>query len=84
LLTGAAATIATGIGASLIISGVSQLLTPTPKYDTGSDEEQKQSYVFSGPVNTSAQGQAVPLGYGRMIIGSAVISMGLTVQELPT
>jgi predicted phage tail protein len=72
------------IGAGLVLGGIAQMLTPTPKYETGSDEEQRQSYIFSGPVNTSAQGTAVPVGYGRMIVGSIVASMGLTVQELPT
>lgn len=73
------------IGAALALGGVAQMLTPTPKYATGSDEgEQKQSYVFSGPVNTSIQGAPVPIGYGRMTIGSSVISMGMSVQELPT
>lgn len=71
------------IGLSLALGGVAQMLTPTPKYQSGSDEERKQSYIFTGAVNTSAQGNAVPIGYGRMVVGSQVISMGLTVQELP-
>lgn len=72
------------VGLGLILGGVAQMLTPTPKYETGSDEERKQSYAFSGPVNTSTQGTAVPVGYGRMIVGSAVLSMGISVEELPT
>lgn len=71
-------------GIALTAGGVAQMLAPTPKYAAGSDEEQKQSYIFSGAVNTTAQGNCVPIGYGRMVVGSQVISMGITVQELPT
>jgi len=41
------------------------------------------SYVFNGAVNTTAQGHPVPVGYGRMIVGSAVISAGIDVDEIP-
>ena len=41
------------------------------------------SYTFSGPVNTTAQGQPVPVGYGRLIVGGAVISAGITTEEIP-
>jgi predicted phage tail protein len=34
-------------------------------------------------VNTTAQGHPVPVGYGRMIVGSAVISAGIDVDEIP-
>ena len=77
------AQVALGVGASLVLGGVSQLLAPQPKYQAASDDDSQPSYVFSGPTNTSAQGTAVPLGYGRFIVGSAVVSLGLTVQELP-
>jgi predicted phage tail protein len=36
----------------------------------------------NGSVNTSAQGYPVPVGYGRMIVGSAVISAGIVAEEL--
>jgi predicted phage tail protein len=72
------------IGAALALGGVAQMLTPTPKTPGSDSTDTAQSYYFSGPVNTSVQGGAVPVGYGRMIVGSSVISMGLSVQELPT
>lgn len=40
------------------------------------------SYVFNGAVNTTAQGHPVPLGYGRMRVGSAVISAGIVTEEI--
>lgn len=76
--------IAGAIGVGLVLNGVAGLLAPKTSYDAGSDAEQKQSYIFNGATNTSQQGGCVPLGYGRMIVGSVVASMGISVQELPT
>jgi predicted phage tail protein len=79
LLTGAAATIAIGVGTSLIVGGVSGLLAPKPKtIEPPNGPNEKPSYAFNGPVNTTVQGNPVPIGYGRMIVGSAVISAGIT------
>lgn len=74
------------IGLSLALGGVAQMLAPKPKHQAGSDasDDQKQSYVFSGPVNSSQQGVGVPIVYGTMTIGSVVASTGLDVRELPT
>ena len=35
------------------------------------------SYAFDGAVNTTRQGNPVPICYGSMIVGSQVISAGL-------
>ena len=73
----------TGIGASLVLGGVAQLLTPTPKVPTGPDTQNdpRKSYSFSGIQNTSRQGVPVPIVYGETIVGSVVISAGIdTVQ----
>jgi predicted phage tail protein len=84
LLTGTAATIAIGVGASLVLGGVSSMLAPKPKtMEPGNRPENKPSYNFNGPVNTIAQGNPVPVGYGRMIVGGAVISAGITTEEIP-
>lgn len=73
--------VAFGIGVSLALGGVAQLISPPPKAE-GPQEQDPPSYVFDGAVNTQAQGQPVPIGYGRMIVGSAVISAGLTVDDI--
>ena len=66
------------VGTSLIIGGVSQMLAKTPKVQAGADRpDNKPSYAFDGPVNTTAQGNPVPLAYGRILAGSQVISAGL-------
>lgn len=74
--------IAAGVG--LIVGGVVQLLTPIPKIGAPEERpENKPSYLFSGAINTTAQGQPVQLLYGRIITGSAVISAGISVEEIP-
>lgn len=71
------------IGAVLALGGVAQLLTPLPKSgDPNEDEANRPNNVFDGPVNTTAQGQPVSVGYGRLEIGSAVISAGIDVDDV--
>ena len=74
----------TSIGVSMALGGVSQMLFSPPQAQSGGMErpENKPSYAFDGAVNTAAQGNPVPLCYGRMIVGSQVISAGLTVEQL--
>ena len=71
-------------GVAMVAGGVVQLLTPipdTPQPEEGS--ENRASFLFNGSVNTSAQGYPVPVGYGRMIVGSAVISAGIDTDDIP-
>jgi len=70
-------------GATLLLGGVAQLLTPTPKVAQGADnqDDPRKSYSFSGIQNTSRQGTPVPIVYGETLVGSVVISAGIdTVQ----
>lgn len=77
--------VAFSIGTSLVLGGIAQMLTPTPKAQGPQERpENKPSTQFNGPVNTTAQGQPVPVGYGRLIVGSAVISAGINAKEQPT
>jgi predicted phage tail protein len=72
-----------GVGASLILGGVAQLLTPVPRPPQGgnSDQDPRKSYSFSGIQQTSRQGTPVPIVYGETLVGSVVISAGIdTVQ----
>lgn len=74
-------TIAT-FGLGLVMSGVGSLLSPTmktPKADGG-----LKSAIFNGPVNIAEQGGPVPLVFGKMMIGSTVISASLDVENDPT
>jgi predicted phage tail protein len=71
------------LGASLVLGGVAQLLTPIPKVPTGPDTQgdPRKSYSFSGIQNVSRANVPVPIVYGETIVGSLVISAGIdTVQ----
>ncbi|EEO27715.2 tail assembly protein [Oxalobacter paraformigenes] len=70
--------ILSNIGFMLMMSGITQMLSPQPKgLSARNSPANEPSYTFNGVVNTTAQGGPVPLGYGRMIVGSAVISAGI-------
>lgn len=68
-------------GVSLMASGVSGLLAKSAETMDANPVERKPSYLFNGPVNTIAQGGCVPVGYGRLTVGSQVISGGIRVDE---
>ncbi len=70
-------------GAGLLLGGVVELLSPVPRAPKVPEKpENTPSYVFNGPVNTTAQGHPVPVGYGRMTVGGALISAGISVRQL--
>ena len=71
------------MGASLVLGGLVSMLSPSPNMDISQSPEHKASYIFSGAVNTMNQGLPVPVGYGELVIGSAVISVGITSTEIP-
>lgn len=72
-----------GMGFSMMMGGVSQMLFAPPKPAGPPDRpENKPSYVFDGAINTAAQGNPVPVCYGKLIVGSQVISAGLAVDQI--
>jgi predicted phage tail protein len=73
------------IGASLVLGGVAQLISPQQTYSSaerGKEAARFESFTFSGITNTVQQGLPVPIVYGRAYIGSSVISSGLDVDQL--
>lgn len=69
-------------GTSMVLGGVMQMLSPQPKgLSMGQDPDNKPSYAFGGPVNTTAQGNPVGVLYGQREIGGAVISAGIYAEE---
>ena len=68
---------AQGAGMSLAMTGITEMLTPKGLSARDGPKNRRFRTPFNGPVNTTAQGNPVPVGYGRMIIGSAVISAGI-------
>lgn len=81
--TMSATSILTGIGISMMLGGVVQLLTPQPKFNAGksSSAENKPNYGFGGPVNTNAVGYPVPVLLGEREIGGAVINAGIYSED---
>lgn len=70
------------MGVSLSLGGVVQMLSPQQRaLSTRDRPENGASYNFNGPVNTTAQGNPVPILYGRMIVGSATISAGIFSED---
>lgn len=71
-------------GAAMAIGGVVQMLSPQPRgLSVRQDADNKPSYAFGGAVNTTAQGNPVPLFYGldRREIGGAIISAGIYTED---
>ena len=76
-------TAAIGIGAALVLSGVSDMLFPLPEPQKFNSEEDPQlSFNFSGVQNTSRAGTPVPIVYGEIITGSVVISAAIDVNQV--
>jgi predicted phage tail protein len=71
------------MGLALAMSGVAQMLAPRPPSPGATPEKPQNTpnLAFDGAVNTMGQGGPVPLGYGRMIIGSQVISVGFSTNN---
>ncbi|WP_448652706.1 tail assembly protein [Pseudomonas fluorescens] len=73
---------AASVGMSMAMGGVMQLISPMPKGLGSMDRpENRPSYSFNGPVNTSIQGSPVGLLYGELTVGSAVVSAGIYAQD---
>ena len=71
------------LGVALVLSGVAQAISPQPDLDSTLDESvQLESFTFSNVVNTSRQGMPCPIAYGRLFVGSAVLSSGLDVDQV--
>ncbi|MDK6382393.1 MULTISPECIES: tail assembly protein [Citrobacter freundii complex] len=70
------------IGAAMMVGGVAQMLSPQPGgLSSKQDADNKASYAFGGVTNTTAQGNPVPLAYGKRRIGGAIISAGIYVED---
>ena len=71
------------LGASLVLSGVSDMLFPLPKpKEFKSEQDPQLSFSFSGTQNTSRAGTPVPIVYGEIVTGSVVISGAVDTQQV--
>jgi predicted phage tail protein len=76
-----------GLGMTALgISSVVSSRVDTPKsgpgsYDSRELADNRPSFLFNGPVNRVEQGGAVPMVFGRMRVGSVVVSAGLSAEN---
>ena len=71
------------IGIGLVLTGVSEMLTPLPKRsEFNSEEDPRLSYSFGGTQQTGRAGTPVPLVYGEIFTGSVVISGGIDTEQV--
>ena len=71
------------IGLFLTLTGIATAISPQPELNSTLDESvQLESFTFSNVVNTSRQGMPCPIAYGRLFVGSAVLSSGLDVDQV--
>lgn len=69
-------------GLMMLVGGIVEMISARPKKKDQGVREDKTSYFFDGPVNTTQQGVPVPLIYGRVLVGSHPISAKITVDQL--
>jgi predicted phage tail protein len=68
-------------GFALILGGVSQLLTPTPNFNTNSEGDSRGSNIFAGNAVAATQGAAVGLVYGRAMVTPMPISLSFSAKD---
>jgi len=68
---------------AVIFAAISYALTPKPEFEALEIEADasKSSLIFSNTVNVASQGSPVPIGYGRLKVGSQVIQA--TIKSFP-
>ena len=78
-----ASTVVGSVGISLVLGGIAQAISPQPNTGLERSEEaaKLESFLFSNVVNTARQGMPVPIAYGRVFVGSAVLSSALDVDQ---
>tara|TARA_Y100000114_G_scaffold84176_1_gene77724 strand:- start:3425 stop:4033 length:609 start_codon:yes stop_codon:yes gene_type:complete len=77
----------TGIGTSMIIDGITDLIAPQNTFQNQSsvsdvDPRIRGSYSFSGIQNVSTSGVPVPILYGLVFSGSILISSGVDTAQI--
>ena len=67
------------IGVNMLISGVTDMLTPDPKPFNANRQEDPQdpNYAFTGLLNNTKQGVPINIIYGETLVGSTVVSSSI-------
>lgn len=69
------------MGGGLLLGGIADMLTPTPK-NPEYEQDPKLSYSFGGVQNTSRAGTPVPIVYGEIFTGSVIISAAIDTEQV--
>ena len=70
------------MGAAMMLGGVAQMLTPQAKIPSSRQTDNgKQNTYFSSLDNLVAQGNALPVLYGEMLVGSRTISQEISTRD---
>lgn len=77
-------TVAIGFGTSMLLGGITQLLTPTPKGPAGEAAEQRDSTSFQGNAAAVTQGGCVPVVYGRALVSPIPVSITFENNDVST
>ena len=77
------ATIIVYVVLAALMAGISYLLSRPPDFGKfrSIDKAGGESYLFGGPMNIIGEGGPVPVGYGRAIVGSQVISSAYKIKD---
>lgn len=72
------------MGGSMMLGGLVQMTTKIPKAENiaTEPEDKRASFLYNGPINSSTQGAAISRGYGKMLIGSTVVSGMVYAEQL--
>ena len=71
------------LGIALVLTGVSEMLTPLPKrQEFNSEEDPRLSFSFGGTQQTGRAGTPVPLVFGEIFTGSVVISGSVDTEQV--
>jgi predicted phage tail protein len=69
------------LGLFAILTGMANLLAEPPEFEDFKEIQQtnkRESYLFNGPLNTYNPGGPIPIGYGRVLVGSQTVAFSQT------
>jgi len=69
-------------GAVMLAGGLFQMLASPGQKDEQEKADNEPSYFFNGAVNMYRKGNPVPVGFGKFMVGSHMISAGIRSEDI--
>lgn len=69
-------------GTLLLLGGIAQATAKNRNDTNNTEEEDKKAFTYNGAENATSQGTPIPLVYGRMLVGSHVVSASMITDSL--